>query len=102
MKWEAPPDKGPRSTKWSKIFAELKANPDRWANLYNGKTRNAHSLAGRLRKQYGEGYKITSQTVGDGDAGVWAKYLKVEEDEDYIYTEFDRVIEADGGGAGLE
>jgi hypothetical protein len=74
MKWQDPPDKGPRSSKWSRIFAELKENPNRWAAVYDGKSHNANSTAGRLRPRW-PGYEITVRKTGEETAGVWARYV---------------------------
>ena len=75
IKWEDPPDKAARKGKWASVFDQLNANPNKWARLYEGKDRNAHSLAGRLRKSYGSDYEIRSRKTGDGTAGVWARYV---------------------------
>ena len=81
--WEDPPENTERNKKWDTTFQQLKKNPGRWAKLYEGKDRNAHSLAGRLRKNY-PGYEIKSQTLapdedGEKQAGVWARYNEPEE-----------------------
>lgn len=77
--WEAPPEKGTRRSKWASVFNTLRDNPDRWAKLYEGKDRNAHSLAGRLRKTYGGEFEIQSRTLDPVDgvkqAGVYARYV---------------------------
>jgi len=83
IQWEAPPEKGRRRSKWSNIFKVLKENPDKWAKLYQGKDRNAHSLAGRLNKSYGGEFEILSRTLDpievNGEmvkqAGVYARYV---------------------------
>jgi hypothetical protein len=112
MKWEDPPAKGKRSSKWMKIFNELEENPGRWACLSedDAKTRNSHSLAGRLRDKYGRNgeFEVISMTTGPGVAGVWARYLGPEELDDPVEAE-DWVArpptwtnqDTDGGGAGL-
>jgi hypothetical protein len=80
IQWENPPARGRRKTKWGTTFAELRANPNKWARLYLGLDRNAHSLAGRLRKNYGDEFTIISRTIdelgpkGEKQAGVWAIY----------------------------
>lgn len=76
MQWEAPPDKGKKQTKWSKVADELRDNPGKWAKLSQGKSRNAHSLAGRLRAKWGTEYEVKSQMLPelDNQAGVWARY----------------------------
>jgi hypothetical protein len=83
LEWQDPPEKSARSSKWSKVFDQLAVNKDRWAKLYEGKDRNAHSLAGRLRKQYGKDYEIKSTKIPDhaGTAGVWARYVGLTLDE---------------------
>lgn len=89
MQWESPPTKGRRKGKWDRVFAELKANPGRWARLYLGLDRNAHSLAGRLRSKRGDEFTIVSRTVeelgeaGEKQAGVWAMYRPEEEPPTY-------------------
>ncbi len=78
MIWDTPPDKGKRTGKWQLVFDELKANPGKWAKLSESKDRNAHSLAGRLRKGHGSDFEIVSRTIaprgGVKQAGVWARY----------------------------
>jgi hypothetical protein len=83
FEWQDPPEKSARSSKWSKVFDQLRNNPNRWAKIYEGKDRNAHSLAGRLRKQYGSDYEIKSTKMPekDGVAGVWARYAGLTLDE---------------------
>lgn len=81
IQWEDPPDKRRRTGKWSAIFAELRKNYNRWAKLSEGKDRNSHSLAGRLRAEYNKDneFEIISQTTepikGVKQAGVWARYI---------------------------
>ncbi len=80
LEWENPPEKRKRTGKWQPVFAALKDNPNRWAKLSEGKDRNSHSLAGRLRTVYGKDeYEIISQTTDPVDgvqqAGVWARYI---------------------------
>ena len=86
MQWEDPPQKQKRSGKWSAIFEELRANPGRWAKLAQGKDRNSHSLAGRLRAQFNgeDEFEIISQKtepIDDVDqAGVWARFVSMPEE----------------------
>lgn len=79
--WENPPEKRKRAGKWEEVFNALRANPGRWAKLSEGKDRNSHSLAGRLRTEYNgdDEFEIISQTTeavdGVNQAGVWARYI---------------------------
>jgi len=79
IEWQDPPKKRKREGKWQEIFDQLKENPGRWAKIKTAKDRNAHSLAGRLRTQFGSDYEIRSQLVESNDgvkiAGVWARYV---------------------------
>ncbi len=76
IQWEDPPTKKKRQGKWEPIFDILRQNPMKWAKLSEGKDRNSHSLAGRLRKQFNdnEDFEIVSQTISPEVAGVWARY----------------------------
>ena len=80
--WEDPPDKV-RSKKWDETFRQIKEHSNKWAKLFEGKDRNAHSFAGRLRKDYPE-YEIKSQTLppidGKKQAGVWARFNAVSDE----------------------
>ncbi len=77
--WEDPPESAERERKWDATFDDLKQNPERWAKLFVGKDRNAHSLGGRLRKLYPD-YEIMTRTVKKKknvkQAGVWARYAE--------------------------
>lgn len=77
--WDTPPKKVSRSTKWENVRQALQDNPNKWAKLYEGPQRNAHSLAGRLRSKFGTHYEVRSQSVRDADGakvgGVWARYV---------------------------
>ena len=83
--WDNPPDKGTRTGKWSSVALELREHPTKWAKLYEGKDRNAHSLAARLRlnDSFGDEFEIISRTVApkniNGEivkqAGVWVKFV---------------------------
>ena len=83
MEWQDPPEKRERLTKWVKIFAELRDNPNRWARLYEGESHNAYSLAGRLRPRWTE-FEIRSRKTGEKTAGVWARFV-ADEDEVVVF-----------------
>lgn len=74
LEWGDPPS-ARRKGKWAPVFAGLEDRPGDWAKLSENTTRNAYSLAGRLRK-LGEGeFEFTSRAYGDGNAGVWGRYI---------------------------
>lgn len=77
MQWQDPPTAS-RKSKWKVVAEALKERPNKWAFLrsYEGSNakRNAYSLAGRLRKTFGEAYEVTSRGTGEEEAGVWARY----------------------------
>jgi len=79
MIWDNPPEKRNRTSKWAVVAQKLRENPGRWAKLSESKDRNAHSLAGRLRTTFGDGFEVISQTTGTNEdgvkqAGVWARF----------------------------
>lgn len=84
IEWDTPPEKQKREGKWQEVFDQLRDNPGKWAKLYESKDRNAHSLAGRLRAQFGSDYEVRSQLTGTKNgvkqAGVWARYQPEEEE----------------------
>jgi hypothetical protein len=113
LEWQDPPVVG-RSSKWAKIFGELKENPNRWAKLYEGESHNAYSMAGRLRPRWAE-FEIISRKTGEETAGVYAQYVPaviemydggsvdaeaaIESSANDFAEEIDRVL--DGGGSEL-
>lgn len=72
-------DRGPNSTKWSKIADELRANPGQWAVV----AEDVHpSLAQYLRSGRGTGKWVpqdfevaTRQIKGTTKANVFARYV---------------------------
>jgi hypothetical protein len=76
MIWDNPPDKGKRTSKWSRVSDSLKANPGKWAKLHEADiARNAHGLAGRLRTKWGDDFEVIARSTGADSAGVWARYI---------------------------
>ncbi len=102
MEWSEPPA-ARRRGKWSKVFQDLQTKPGEWAKLYEGKSRNSYSLAGRLRR-IGEGdYEFTSRTVGENEAGevqagVWGRYIGHLTELEAQITE----VEIEGDHEGME
>ena len=74
VEWSEPPA-ARRKGKWAQVFKELEDRPGDWAKLSENTTRNAYSLAGRLRKIGGGDFEFTSRSFGDGNAGVWGRYI---------------------------
>lgn len=83
FEWEDPPEKQKREGKWAEVFARLRERPNKWAKIAEGKDRDSHSLAGRLRTQFGPDYEIRSQLTGSMNgvkqAGVWARYVDLNQ-----------------------
>ena len=94
LEWGDPP-KARRKGKWASVFAELELRPGKWAKLSENESRNAYSLAGRLRKSAGPGFEFTSRSSGDGKAGVWGKYIGDSPEEPQLV---EVAIEADHEG----
>ena len=74
--WQDPPERS-RASKWRTIAAQLDERPGKWALVqeYEGENakRNAYSLAGRIRNIFGDGFEVTSRSLGATRAGVWAR-----------------------------
>lgn len=83
--WQDPPERT-RSSKWRDIAEQLAAKPGQWAQLneYEGENakRNAYSLAGRIRKLFGDEFEVTSRIIPNTDkAGVWGRKKELTDDQ---------------------
>lgn len=81
LRWEDPPNNMSRGTAIdpnAPEFQELRANPKRWARLYdypNGGS--AQSRASSLRKTLGSNFEIVSRKMGDGGGtAVFGRYVE--------------------------
>lgn len=86
--WEEPPtlDRRPGKPRYADALETLKAHPDRWGRIYQGKIGTAASLASRIRK--GEGafgdmpgsFEACTRTI-NGKTRVYAKWIAPNSEE---------------------